>query len=76
MLNAETGNNVINVDSTLAATPVTVNGNAGNDSLIIASAGGDWDLSILGNVTFRVGRTPTRSESTTPATMRAPTPIP
>ncbi len=36
-LNAETGNNAINVTSTASATPVSINGNGGNDTITLGS---------------------------------------
>jgi hypothetical protein len=42
----------INVNSTLAATPVTVNGNGGADAMVVAALTADWDASILSDVTF------------------------
>ena len=43
---------LINVNSTLAATPVTVNGNAGDDAMVVAALTADWDASILGHLDF------------------------
>jgi hypothetical protein len=43
---------LINVNSTLAATPVTVNGNAGNDAMVVSALAADWDATILGHLDF------------------------
>jgi hypothetical protein len=53
-VNCGTQGDTINVASVLATTPATVNGNGGNDSMI-ASTTGDWDLFILGNLTYNGG---------------------
>src|SRR5262245_4983598 len=49
-LTAGTGNDIINVTATAAATPVTVSGGAGNDTVTVGSAGNSLD-GVLGAVT-------------------------
>ncbi|MBC8108517.1 MAG: hypothetical protein H7Z14_18170 [Anaerolineae bacterium] len=52
VVNCGTVGDTINVASTLATTPCTVNGNGGDDSMVAQTPAGDWDLFILGNLTF------------------------
>jgi hypothetical protein len=57
-LNAETGNNTVNVNSTAAGTPVTVNGGGGTNTLVGPNANDTWNITASnagtmdGNVTF------------------------
>ena len=53
VVNAGSGADLFNVPATLAATPVTLNGNGGNDTFRVAN--GIWDNAIAGPVTVNGG---------------------